>query len=177
MGNTPLHYAFQKRHAEVVQLLLDKGASKNVINEFDKMPGTTDKGMNLRSIELDNTSVVGFLLCDAARSFCQEVQSAMLKRLLPEVATQVPRLFVPLQKLAGPPGAFSCAVFPVPRLTKEERTTRSHLELPDVQIDLAHGKVRFPLDGFGMIEGIEVIGREDVHAALNAFAYRVGANK
>lgn len=38
MGCTPLHYAKQMGHGEVVALLLDYGASTNIRNRFGKLP-------------------------------------------------------------------------------------------------------------------------------------------
>jgi ankyrin repeat protein len=38
MGCTPLHYAREKQHAEVAQLLIENGAREDVRNEFGKPP-------------------------------------------------------------------------------------------------------------------------------------------
>lgn len=39
MGYTPLHYAYQKKHDDVVSVLIDHGARTNIRNEFGKLPG------------------------------------------------------------------------------------------------------------------------------------------
>jgi ankyrin repeat protein len=38
MSNTPLHYAYWKRHDEVIELLTDHGARTDIRNEFGKLP-------------------------------------------------------------------------------------------------------------------------------------------
>lgn len=39
MGFTPLHYAYQGKHSEAVDYLLNHGAGRNLRNEFGKLPG------------------------------------------------------------------------------------------------------------------------------------------
>ena len=39
MGFTALHYAYKRKHAEMVDFLLARGASKNIENDFGKLPG------------------------------------------------------------------------------------------------------------------------------------------
>ena len=36
--NTPLHWASMRGHVEIVKLLLERGADKNIHNKQDKMP-------------------------------------------------------------------------------------------------------------------------------------------
>ena len=38
MGNTALHYAVAHKHPEIAELLIEHGASKDVVNEFGKRP-------------------------------------------------------------------------------------------------------------------------------------------
>ena len=39
MGYTALHYAYKRKHAEVVDFLLAHGASTTIENDFGKLPG------------------------------------------------------------------------------------------------------------------------------------------
>lgn len=41
MGNTPLHYAAIERHKEIFDLLVSRGADKEITNEFGKMAEIT----------------------------------------------------------------------------------------------------------------------------------------
>jgi len=38
MGDTPLHYAYRRKHNDIIKLLLKYGASDEIINEFRKKP-------------------------------------------------------------------------------------------------------------------------------------------
>jgi ankyrin repeat protein len=38
MGCTALHYAYQAKHMEMIKFLLNSGASKNIQNNFGKLP-------------------------------------------------------------------------------------------------------------------------------------------
>ena len=39
MGFTPLHYAYQRKHVDIVAFLLKNGASQELMNYFGKVPG------------------------------------------------------------------------------------------------------------------------------------------
>jgi ankyrin repeat protein len=38
MGYTPLHYAYWKRHSDIIELLMAHGARADIRNEFGKLP-------------------------------------------------------------------------------------------------------------------------------------------
>jgi hypothetical protein len=91
------------------------------------------------------------LLADACRAFASAVTAACYAIGRADLATELARVVLPPQIVAGAAPSYSFLAYPVPRLTREERELLQVRDFELVQVPVGDGVVGIELDAFGKI--------------------------
>lgn len=90
-----------------------------------------------------------------------------------EVAEQVGRVIVPVQRIGGVPEQFSVMSFPYPRLTPEDLKDRSLIEERNYIFNIGEIEFTIDVDHFCQINWIHVKGAPDIYKTLKIELARV----
>jgi hypothetical protein len=90
-----------------------------------------------------------------------------------EVAEQVGRVIVPVQRIGGVPEHFSLMSFPYPRLTPDDLKDRSLIEEENHIFNIGEIEFRVDVDHFGQINWIHIKGAPNIYEALKIELARV----
>jgi hypothetical protein len=117
-------------------------------------------------VVIDNAVVKGFFLCLAASDFCKTIKSEFERGKNTDVALQIEELFVPLQSLQGDANQFGLMVYPIPRLTSEQRKQLEFKEVPDEKLSIINGHVTISFDEFHKINWLYLDKLSEVHKLI-----------
>lgn len=109
------------------------------------------------------------ILNDLLSTFTAELESAAGH----EVAEQVSRVIVPVQRIGGVPEQFSVMSFPYPRLAPEELKDRPLIEERNYRFNIGEMEFRIDVDHFGQINWIHIKGAPDIYDALKIELARI----
>ena len=102
------------------------------------------------------------ILNDLSEVFISELQNVAGQ----EIAAQVGRVIVPVQKIGGIPEHFSVMAFPFPRLTPEQLRDMPLVEEVSHILSIGNAEFKVDLDHFGQVNWIHVKGAPNIYEAL-----------
>lgn len=123
---------------------------------------------DMKSREYVTETYPGIRLGDVLPAFAGQLEAALFSISEDVIASQVERLFVPTQKLAGQPEQFSCLAYPIPRPTLNERERLPIREPRTIVVSIGSAQVTVCADEFNLINWIQMAGVPDLHQDLAA---------
>lgn len=109
----------------------------------------------------------GVLLVSVAPKICAEWSAALTSVARLEVAAEILRLTIPLQRIAGSANSFSCMAYSEPRLSLSERQRLNFGESTRLNFECGDGAVALELDEYGRISWIWVSNIPSLYTILD----------